>query len=102
MTATEHMRPDGIFEVLMGFMASKHLFVANEIGLFTALADGSATLEQLAERVGVPQRTLRNIATRSWLLGSSSERTAPIETALPRTLSCPGAGRRTSVRLFAS
>ena len=69
MTATEHMRPDGIFEVLMGFMASKHLFVANEVGLFGALAEGSATLEHLAERIGVPQRTLRIIADATVALG---------------------------------
>ena len=70
MTVSEqHARPDAIFEVVMGFMASKHLFVANEIGLFTALAEGSATLEQLAERVGVPQRTLRIIADAVVALG---------------------------------
>jgi SAM-dependent methyltransferase len=50
-------------------MASKHLFVANEIGLFTALADGPATLEQLAHRVGVPQRTLRILADAIVALG---------------------------------
>ena len=60
--AEQQLRPDAIFEVAMGFMASKHLFVANEIGLFTALAEGPATLEQLAERAGVPARTARIIA----------------------------------------
>jgi O-methyltransferase domain/Dimerisation domain len=70
MTATEQrVGPDAIFEVAMGFMASKHLFVANEIGLFTALADGAATLEQLAEKLGVPQRTLRIIADAVVALG---------------------------------
>jgi SAM-dependent methyltransferase len=62
-TATqEQVGPEAILEVAMGFMASKSLFVANEIGLFTALAEGSATLEQLAERIGVPARTLRIVA----------------------------------------
>jgi hypothetical protein len=38
MAATDQqVGPDAIFEVVMGFMASKHLFVANEIGLFSAL-----------------------------------------------------------------
>jgi hypothetical protein len=70
MAATEqHVGPDAIFEVAMGFMASKHLFVANELGLFSALAEGSATLEQLAERIGVPQRTLRIIADAMVALG---------------------------------
>jgi hypothetical protein len=58
----QHAGPDAIFEVAMGFMTSKQLFVANEIGLFTALAEGPATLEQLAERAGVPARTIRIIA----------------------------------------
>jgi hypothetical protein len=63
MAATqEQVRPDAIFEVAMGFMASKQLFAANEIGLFTALAEGPATLEQLAEKMGVPARTLRIVA----------------------------------------
>ena len=60
--AAQQVGPDAIFEVAMGFMASKHLFVANEIGLFAALEEGPATLEQLAERVGVPARTTRIVA----------------------------------------
>src|SRR5919204_3137288 len=63
MMATQRQAgPDVIFEVAMGFMASKHMFVANEIGLFTALADGPVTLDQLSERIGVPARTLRIVA----------------------------------------
>jgi len=61
--------PEVIFEVTMGFMASKHLFVANELGLFTALAEGPATLEQLAEKIGVPTRTLRIVADAMVALG---------------------------------
>src|SRR5919201_659406 len=67
--AEQQSGPDAIFEVAMGFMASKHLFVANEIGLFTALAESPATLEQVAERVGVPARTLRIIADAMVALG---------------------------------
>lgn len=62
MATQQHASPEKIFEVLMGFMASKHLFVANEIGVFTALADGPATLEQLANKISVPTRTLRIVA----------------------------------------
>jgi SAM-dependent methyltransferase len=70
MTATQQQAsPEKIFEVLMGFMASKHLFVANEIGVFTALADGPATLKQLAEKIGVPARTLRIVADAMVALG---------------------------------
>jgi hypothetical protein len=36
--------PDLIFQVASGFMAAKHLFVANEIGIFEHLRAGSATL----------------------------------------------------------
>src|SRR5438445_4538477 len=63
MTATnQQSAPETIFDLVRGFMISKHLFVANEIGLFTALAEGPATLEQLAEKIGVPARTLRIVA----------------------------------------
>jgi ubiquinone/menaquinone biosynthesis C-methylase UbiE len=67
MTATNY--PEAIFELVRGFMASKHAFVANEIGLFTSLADSPATLRQLAERLGVPARTLRIIADAMVALG---------------------------------
>jgi SAM-dependent methyltransferase len=68
-TAEKQSGPEAIIEVAMGFMASKHLFVANEIGLFTTLAEGPATLEQVAERAGVPARTLRIIADAMVALG---------------------------------
>src|SRR5579859_4220431 len=51
-----------IIEVALGFMASKHLFVASEIGLFEHLELGPSTLDELAARMGVPRRTLRIIA----------------------------------------
>src|SRR5918994_2065513 len=47
--------PDLIFQVANGFMAAKHLFVANEIGLFEALGDAPATLDDLAHRTGIPR-----------------------------------------------
>ena len=37
--------PESIFQLASGFMAAKHLFVANEIGLFDKLAPGPATLD---------------------------------------------------------
>jgi hypothetical protein len=43
------LTPEPIFQVASGFMAAKHLFIANEIGLFAALADGPAPLDRLAE-----------------------------------------------------
>ena len=43
----------------MGFMAAKHLFTASEIGVFENLADGPATLDELAVKSGIPRHTLR-------------------------------------------
>jgi ubiquinone/menaquinone biosynthesis C-methylase UbiE len=50
--------PEPIMKVAMGFMASKHLFAASEIGLFEALSLGAASLQELSGRIGVPARTL--------------------------------------------
>jgi len=49
--------PDPIMRIAMGFMAAKHLFVASEVGLFSGLAQGPATLDELAARCGIPRRT---------------------------------------------
>jgi hypothetical protein len=45
--------PEPIFQLATGFMAAKHLFIANEIGLFAALADGPAPLDRLATQTGI-------------------------------------------------
>lgn len=58
----QHIAPEPIVKTALGFMAAKHLFVANEIGLFEKLAKGSLTLEALAEQTVVPPRTVRIIA----------------------------------------
>ena len=50
--------PEPIMKLVLGFMASKHLFTASEIGLFEALASGAATLHELADKTGAPLRTL--------------------------------------------
>jgi SAM-dependent methyltransferase len=57
-TATD-ITPDGIFQIATGFMAAKHLFVANEIDLFAQFGGGSATLDELSARSGIPRRTMR-------------------------------------------
>jgi len=51
--------PGGLFNVATGFMRAKHLFVASELGIFEKLAEGPATLDELAGRLGVPVRTTR-------------------------------------------
>jgi hypothetical protein len=61
--------PDPIMKIAMGFMAAKYLFVASEIGLFEALASGSATLEELAKRVAAPMRTVGIVAAAMVSLG---------------------------------
>jgi ubiquinone/menaquinone biosynthesis C-methylase UbiE len=43
-------------EVARGFMAAKHLFAASSIGIFEALAEGPATLAEIAARAGISER----------------------------------------------
>lgn len=61
--------PDLILQTATGFMTSKHLFAANELGLFEALADHSLTLDELAVRLGIPSRTARITADAMVALG---------------------------------
>ena len=61
--------PQLIFEVATGFMRAKHLFVAGELGVFQKLADGPATLKELANKLGTPERTTRIIADAVTALG---------------------------------
>lgn len=75
--------PEPIFEVASGFMAAKHLFVANEVRLFEQLADGPATLDDLAGRTGVARNRLRILADAMVVLGfverhGDSYRNAPM------------------------
>jgi len=61
--------PEPIMKIAMGFMAAKHLFAASEVGLFEALATGSATIEELAARTGLPSRTAGIVAAAMVSLG---------------------------------
>ncbi len=61
--------PDLIVRTASGFMASKHLFVASAIGLFSAMHDGPKTLDELAGSTGVPRRTVRITADAMAALG---------------------------------
>lgn len=54
--------PEPIMQTGMGFMAAQQLFAATEIGIFEQLADGPATLEELANRTGTPTRPTRIVA----------------------------------------
>lgn len=64
-----NITPDPIMKIAMGFMAAKHLFVANEIGLFEGLATGQASIAELAQKTGIPPRTLEIVADAMVSLG---------------------------------
>ncbi|MDQ3810457.1 MAG: acetylserotonin O-methyltransferase [Chloroflexota bacterium] len=61
--------PEAIFDIASGFMAAKHLFVANEVGLFEQLASGPATLDDLAQRAGIATERVRILADAMCALG---------------------------------
>jgi hypothetical protein len=61
--------PDLIMKIAMGFMAAKHLFAANEIGLFEVLAAGPANIAELATKTTIPPRTLAIVANAMVSLG---------------------------------
>jgi SAM-dependent methyltransferase len=61
--------PDRIFQLAQGFMASKHLFAASELGLFEALGEGPVDLAGLAARTGLTERTARISADAMVALG---------------------------------
>jgi precorrin-6B methylase 2 len=51
---------DAIFRLGLGFWASRTLLSAVELGLFTGLADGPATLHDLRRRFGLHERSARD------------------------------------------
>lgn len=66
---------DPVLRIASGFMAAKQLFVANEIGLFEALAeDKDATLDTLAARTGIAPSRLRILADGLCALGLIARR----------------------------
>lgn len=54
--------PARIIEKLAGFMVSKTLFTAIDVGLFAAAGNDGATVTELAERCGIPARSARALA----------------------------------------
>ncbi len=67
--ARTEVSPDPIFQLATGFMSAKHVFIANEVGIFEKLADGPATLDELAQRTALPRRTTRIVADAMVALG---------------------------------
>ncbi|MBI4268693.1 MAG: hypothetical protein HY615_00020 [Candidatus Rokubacteria bacterium] len=51
--------PGPILALVTAYWGSMALFAANELGLFTALAEGGRTPAELATRLGLPERPLR-------------------------------------------
>jgi len=60
---------DRILDLSAAFMASKHLFVASDLGLFEILADGPKTLEEIRSRIKLPVRNVRVLADAMTALG---------------------------------
>lgn len=86
---TEHPAPvtdrRGLSQLAYGFMASKALFAALGIDLFTHLAAGPRTPDELCATTGVPVERLGASARRST---TTSRRTRP--PAPPRCPARPG------------
>ena len=61
--------PDLIFQTIMGFMMSKHLFAAIDLGVFEKLADRPLTLDELAKDLSITHRTARITADAMVALG---------------------------------
>jgi hypothetical protein len=57
---TDAVTPANIFNLGLGFWASKTLLSAVELGLFTELAKGPADLAALARRLGLHDRSARD------------------------------------------
>lgn len=55
-TAADSMR---LHRLMMGYLSSKALFAAVRLGVFDALRAGPATAEELAAKVGLPERSAR-------------------------------------------
>ncbi len=62
MTITSTPDAARILDIATGYMASKQLFEASRIGLFSAVAGGEDTVPAIAERCGVSERIARILA----------------------------------------
>jgi hypothetical protein len=78
-----------------GLMAAKHLFAASSIGIFEALADGPATVAEIATRAGFPNARRTSAPTPWWRWVSGISSKAITATERPRAPSSPGVPRPT-------
>ncbi|HXI02709.1 MAG TPA: methyltransferase [Candidatus Saccharimonadales bacterium] len=61
--------PEPIMKIAAGFMAAKHLFAANDLGLFAALGGGPRSLADLTRVVDAPEPSVRVAADAMVSLG---------------------------------
>lgn len=78
--------PEAITKLFDGLMTFKYVAVASKLGLFAAMADGARPLEELAQRTGLPARTMRILAdallSTGWLeRDGDGYRNSPVTTA---------------------
>jgi hypothetical protein len=52
--------PDSIMQLPIGYWGSKTLLSAMELGLFTQLADGQLTVDEIRARLGLHERSARD------------------------------------------
>jgi hypothetical protein len=60
VTAVEPLDPERIIELGLAFWSSKTLLSAVELGVFTELAKGPLTADQLRQRIGIHERSARD------------------------------------------
>jgi hypothetical protein len=56
----EPISPDRLMQLARGFMASRSLLSAVELGVFSALAAGPANIDELRGKIGLHQRSGRD------------------------------------------
>lgn len=73
MTAIQHtsqpVKPEPIIGTMGGIMAAQYLMVANEVGIFEALADEELSLDELVARTELPERSVRIVSDALVALG---------------------------------
>lgn len=59
----ENLQPARVHRLMTGYLTSKALFSALELGLFDALEEGNQTVDTLATRLGLAPRAIRILLT---------------------------------------
>jgi SAM-dependent methyltransferase len=83
--ASSQPNPSGIMQLGFGFFASRTLLAAVELGVFTELAKGPATMEQLKARLGLHSRGARDFFDSLVALGMLNRDPAGLYSNTPET-----------------